>query len=153
MRDMAKALGLQGTGLAEIGAADSLLIARTTSPVKGVELSIANSLWAREGVDFNRDFLGRNDRCYRADVRSINFASAEAPAQAGAADIMTLVHAGSLYGLRRLDLAADLDNGAYALGASLMAFVNAHPVAFRPPAVAVHDDGDVPGQSFHVYCR
>jgi len=81
MQDMAKVLGVEGKSLTEINRADSLLIAAMNAPLKGVELSIANSLWARQGLDFNRDFLARNERYYGAEVRSIDFASAQAPAK------------------------------------------------------------------------
>ena len=81
MQDMAKVLGVQGKSLTEINQADSLLIAAMNAPLKGVELSVANSLWARQGLNFNRDFLARNERYYGAEVRSIDFASAQAPAQ------------------------------------------------------------------------
>jgi serine protease inhibitor len=78
MEDMAKVLGHTGISLAEINRTDSLLIGATNAPLKGVELSVANSLWARQGLDFNKDFLARNKRFYGAEVRSINFASPEA---------------------------------------------------------------------------
>ena len=81
IQDMAKILGIAGRSLGEINRTDSLLISATNTPMKGVELSIANSLWARQGLDFNKDFLARNKRFYGAEVRSIDFASPQAAPQ------------------------------------------------------------------------
>jgi serine protease inhibitor len=39
-----------------------------------VELAIANSLWARKGVDFKEDFLARNRKYFGAEITSIDFA-------------------------------------------------------------------------------
>ncbi|MBW3570093.1 MAG: serpin family protein [Gemmatimonadetes bacterium] len=46
-----------------------------------VELSIANSLWARQGVPFLPAFMERNRRFYGAEVATLDFASPEAPAR------------------------------------------------------------------------
>lgn len=43
-----------------------------------VELAIANSLWARQGVPFQPAFLERNRRFYNAEIATVDFASAEA---------------------------------------------------------------------------
>jgi serpin B len=53
--------------------ADSILIAGTNEPIERVELSVANSLWARRGLDFKKDFLEKNKRYYGAEVRTIDF--------------------------------------------------------------------------------
>ncbi|WP_420130022.1 serpin family protein [Longimicrobium sp.] len=43
-----------------------------------VELAIANSLWARQGVPFQPAFMERNRRFYNAEIATVDFASAEA---------------------------------------------------------------------------
>jgi serine protease inhibitor len=73
MDAMARVLHVQGRSLAEVNREDSNLIARTNAPVRGVELSVANSLWAKLGVDFNKDFLATNERFYGAEIKSIAF--------------------------------------------------------------------------------
>jgi serpin B len=78
---MASVLGFAGRSREAVNGADSLLIRRTNEPLKGVELSVANSLWARQGLTFEKKFLGRNERSYGAEVRSIDFANPEAAAQ------------------------------------------------------------------------
>lgn len=77
---MAGVLRHPGPDPASFNRTDSILIARTNEPIERVELSIANSLWARRGLDFNKDFLERNKRYYGADVRTIDF---DAPGAAG----------------------------------------------------------------------
>lgn len=44
-----------------------------------VELAIANSLWAKEDVAFNPDFLGRNRQFYAAEVATLDFGDPAAP--------------------------------------------------------------------------
>lgn len=43
-----------------------------------VELAVANSLWARQGVPFLPSFMERNQQFYRAEVATLDFASPEA---------------------------------------------------------------------------
>ena len=81
LQDMAKVLGVAGKSMVEVNREDSLLISATNTPVKGVELSVANSLWARLGLDLNKDFLGTNSRYYGAEVKSIDFGSPQAAPQ------------------------------------------------------------------------
>lgn len=76
---MARALHLPSTEPDAVNAADSALIAVMNAPMKQVELSVANSLWGREGVAFKKPFLERNTRYYGAEVRSLDFGSPESP--------------------------------------------------------------------------
>ena len=46
-----------------------------------VELAIANSLWAREGVPFLPGFLERNRRFYGAEIAAVDYESPEAAAR------------------------------------------------------------------------
>ena len=43
-----------------------------------VEISIANSIWSRQGVEFNPDFLERNRVFFGAEVASLDFSAPEA---------------------------------------------------------------------------
>lgn len=75
---MARALELKGMSLEQINKANSALLANFEGPGPGVELSVANSLWARKGAEFRADFLSRNDEFYRAEARALGFASPDA---------------------------------------------------------------------------
>ncbi|MFO7952990.1 MAG: serpin family protein [Bacillota bacterium] len=56
--------------------ADLLSILRNPDPK--VEMTIANSLWAREGIDFKAAFLQRNEEYFDAEVAELNFTGPEA---------------------------------------------------------------------------
>ena len=45
-----------------------------------VEISIANSIWARQGVEFNSGFLDRNRLFFGAEIASLDFSAPEATA-------------------------------------------------------------------------
>jgi serine protease inhibitor len=70
---MAQALGLQGLSLEELNSANADLLALLASPDPKVQLAIANSLWARQGIGFKPDFLERNRGFYQAEVTELNF--------------------------------------------------------------------------------
>lgn len=70
---MAKALEFQGMTLEEINQAHRNLKAALEKADPKVQLSIANALWARQGVDFNPSFLDRNAKFYDAKVKSLDF--------------------------------------------------------------------------------
>jgi serpin B len=76
---MAKTLELQGMSLQQINAANATLKATLENPDPKVQLSIANSLWARAGVSFKQDFLQRNQNFYQALVTNLDFSSPNAP--------------------------------------------------------------------------
>ena len=59
---MAKALALSGMSLEDVNKANSALLANLEGPGPGVELRIANSLWARKGVPFKDDVHGPQSR-------------------------------------------------------------------------------------------
>jgi serpin B len=71
---MAKALELQGMSLQDINQANETLKASLENADPDVQLSIANSLWAKQGTDFKRDFLQRNQQFYKAKVTELDFA-------------------------------------------------------------------------------
>jgi serpin B len=73
-RAMARALKLDGMSLAEINQSSADLLKALKSSDAKIELSVANSIWARQGVKFKEDFLARNRQFFGAEVASLNFA-------------------------------------------------------------------------------
>ena len=72
---MAETLGLQAMTLDEINQANAQLMTFLRNPDPKVEMALANSLWGRQDITFNADFLQRNSDYYDAEVRTIDFAS------------------------------------------------------------------------------
>ena len=75
---MEKTMQLEGMPMEEINAAFASLLNILQDPDLGVDLILANSLWAREGVGFNEDFLKRNQDYFRAKIAELNFNSDDA---------------------------------------------------------------------------
>ncbi len=78
---MAKTLALQDLSLSELNQANAALISTLEHADPAVKLSIANSLWGREGTIFKPDFLQQNQQFYQAEIASLDFDSPDAPAQ------------------------------------------------------------------------
>lgn len=70
---MEKVLKLKGMSLEEINEACADLRTILQNPDPKVELAIANSLWARLGVDFYEGFMQRNSDYYGAEIASLDF--------------------------------------------------------------------------------
>lgn len=70
---MKEALGLKGFSLEEADRSNAALRSLLGNPGKGVELNLANSLWARKGVAFRKEFLDRSRSFYGAEVADLNF--------------------------------------------------------------------------------
>lgn len=70
---IAGTLRLHGMDMDEINSAFADLGTILQNPDPKVSLTIANSLWAREGVPFNEDFLQRNRDYYAASVEELDF--------------------------------------------------------------------------------
>lgn len=70
---MAKAMELQGISLSELNQANAELIKGLENPDPKVQLAIANSLWARQGIPFQPKFLQRNQQFYDAKVTELDF--------------------------------------------------------------------------------
>ncbi|XGV95981.1 MAG: serpin family protein [Leptolyngbya sp. BL-A-14] len=79
-QQMAKALELQGMSLSELNRANASLKAQLENPDAGVQLAIANSLWARQGTPFKPAFIQHNREFYGAQVTDLDFASPNAAA-------------------------------------------------------------------------
>jgi serpin B len=72
-RAMAAALQIQRYTLDELNKANAALLKSLTTADPKVQLAIANSLWARQGVGFKDDFLKRNTDFLGASVSELNF--------------------------------------------------------------------------------
>jgi serine protease inhibitor len=70
---MANALQFQGMTLEEINRSQRNLMANLAQVDPKVKLAIANSLWAKEGVAFNLNFLQQNEKFYDAKVKTLDF--------------------------------------------------------------------------------
>lgn len=77
---MERALETEGMNHAELNRAYAALRQALENPDPKVQLNIANSLWARQGVTFNPDFIQRNKQFYGAEVSTLNFGDPSAPA-------------------------------------------------------------------------
>ncbi|MEQ8995416.1 MAG: serpin family protein [Coleofasciculus sp. B1-GNL1-01] len=75
---MANALELQGMSLSEVNQANEALKTTLENADSDIQLSIANSLWAKQGVSFKPEFLQRNQQFYDAQVTDLDFANPEA---------------------------------------------------------------------------
>jgi serine protease inhibitor len=71
---MAKALGYTGIELKQVNAGNKALLANLSAPGEGIEISVANSLWARKGVEFKPDFLANNRKYYQAEIDTLSTA-------------------------------------------------------------------------------
>lgn len=78
---MAQALELQGLSLEQVNSANAELAQLLTNPDEKVKLTIANSLWANQNIQFQPDFLQRNRDFYNAKVTNLNFAASDATSQ------------------------------------------------------------------------
>ncbi|MBL8191000.1 MAG: serpin family protein [Acidobacteria bacterium] len=75
---MKRALKYGTMNHADINQSSQALMAKLKSADPKVELLIANSLWARQGVAFNPAFLDRNRQFFGAEVAALDFASPQA---------------------------------------------------------------------------
>lgn len=76
---MAKTLELQGMSLPEINQANQALKEMLENPDPDIQLSVANSLWAKQGIPFKAGFLQRNQQFYQAKVTNLDFAAPSSP--------------------------------------------------------------------------
>jgi serine protease inhibitor len=76
--EMERTLKLKGMSQAEINEASAALMKSLKSSDPKVELAIANSLWARQGVQFKEDFLARNRQFFGAEIATLDFGDPQA---------------------------------------------------------------------------
>lgn len=74
---MEKTLGLTGMPEREIKEAIKSIRTVLAAPDKGVTLDIANSLWAKQGVEFKREFMGSNEDYFGAKISTLDFSKEE----------------------------------------------------------------------------
>lgn len=74
---MANALSLQGMSLQEINQANNTLKTSLENADPAVKMSIANSLWAKQGISFKPEFIQQNQQFYGAKVTELDFAKPE----------------------------------------------------------------------------
>ena len=74
---MEKALGILGMTSREVNDANKDLRTVLASPDKGVKIEIANSLWGKQGIEFKREFLGKNEDYFGAKVQAVDFTKEE----------------------------------------------------------------------------
>src|SRR4030095_11762976 len=77
---MARALEIEGLSLPEGNRAFADLKSTLASADPKLQLTIANSLWARKGVSLKPDFIQRTKEFYAAEVTSLDFSDPNAPA-------------------------------------------------------------------------
>ena len=70
---MERALDIQGMNHLELNQAYLQLRTALESADPKVQLSIANSLWGRKGVEFNPSFIQRNKQYYGAEITALDF--------------------------------------------------------------------------------
>ncbi|MDZ4131967.1 MAG: serpin family protein [Dethiobacteria bacterium] len=75
---MEKTLMFEGMSMEEVNEAFADLLTILQNPDPKVELAVANSLWAREGIAFNENFLKRNEDYFGAEVAELDFNDAGA---------------------------------------------------------------------------
>lgn len=77
---MAKTLELNGMNLTEINQANAALREMLAQADPQVQLTIANALWARQGIVLKPEFVKRNQDFFAATVSPLDFALPSAPA-------------------------------------------------------------------------
>jgi serpin B len=75
---MEKALDLQGLDIAQVNQQSLELINLLKNPDPKVQLSVANSVWARQGVNFRQEFLKTVVTFYQAQATALDFRAAGA---------------------------------------------------------------------------
>ncbi|MBP1993220.1 serpin family protein [Paenibacillus eucommiae] len=78
---MEKVLHLQGIDAKERNHGYEVMLDLLTHSGKEIRLAIANSLWAKEDLSFNKDFKQLNKDYYRAEINSLNLQAPEAADQ------------------------------------------------------------------------
>jgi serine protease inhibitor len=79
-RAITSALGLSGMSMADLGRASTALIRDLGNRDPKVNLAIADSLWARQGLAVQPQFVQTLKSAYGAEVASLNFADPHASA-------------------------------------------------------------------------
>jgi serpin B len=78
-REMAGGLNLSGLDLDEVNTGYSRLADALKPSRNGIELNVANSLWADQDIPLKEDFLESNRTFYQADVTNLDLSDPGAP--------------------------------------------------------------------------
>ena len=78
---IAKTLGVKDSGPEKINAATQAWQQSLQQQDAKVQLTIANSLWARAGIDFNKNFIDAVSQYYQGKATTLDFASPQAVEQ------------------------------------------------------------------------
>lgn len=70
---MENVLAINGISKEDVNRVSLDLINTLKNPDPNVEISIANSIWARQGKEFNQQFLNTNQQYYQAKATSLDF--------------------------------------------------------------------------------
>ncbi len=76
---MAKVLNVEGMSQPEAGDVCAELLNQLKNADPKVTLLVANSLWARLGIQFQPAFLESNQRLFKAEITTLNFSDPNAP--------------------------------------------------------------------------
>ena len=74
-RAMAEVLEIDELDLDTVNHSNAALRNSLENPDPKVEISIANSIWSRQGIEFNPDFLERNQLFFGAEVATLDFSA------------------------------------------------------------------------------
>ena len=77
-RAMAEVLEIEGLDLETVNYSNAALRNSLENPDPKVEISIANSIWSRQGIEFNPNFLDRNRQFFEAEITSLDFTAPQA---------------------------------------------------------------------------
>ena len=72
-RAMAEVLEIENLGLNTVNRSNAALRNSLENTDPEVEIAIANSVWSRQGIEFNPSFLDRNLEFFEAEIGSLNF--------------------------------------------------------------------------------
>ena len=72
-RAMADVLEIESLGIDTVNRSNAALRNSLKNTDPKVEIAIANSIWSRQGVEFNPIFLERNHEFFGAEIGSLNF--------------------------------------------------------------------------------
>jgi serpin B len=78
-QEMAATLALSGMSLQEFNQANAAWRNLLANADAKVQLTIANSLWARKGIAFKPEFIKRNQDFFAAEISALDFALPNAP--------------------------------------------------------------------------
>lgn len=76
--EMNEALGYQGMSWQQVNLANQNLQTSLETSDEKIELTISNSLWARQDIPFSHQFLKNNRTFYNAQITNLDFASPQA---------------------------------------------------------------------------